>query len=55
MGKTKLFIDEFGKKCEKGNRSKIFAYSYLNPNGMMIESLERFEENSDDNSILKRI
>ena len=55
MGKTKIFIDEFWKKCEKGNRSKIFAYSYLNPNGMMIESLERFEENSDDNSILKRI
>jgi len=55
MGKTKSFIDELGKKCEKSNRSKVKAYSYLNPNGMMIEALERFEEGQDDNSILKRI
>ncbi len=55
LGKNKKFIEEFGRKCEKSNRSRVDAYSYLNPDGMMIQLLDMFANNTDENAIIKRI
>jgi hypothetical protein len=53
--KTNHEIDLFGRRCEKNNRPRIKAYSYLNPNGLAITSLERFESNQDESHVIKRI
>jgi len=55
IGQKNKFIEEFGRKCEKTNRPRIDAYSFLNRNGLAIQSLENFENNHDDSSIIKRI
>lgn len=36
LGENKASIEEFGKKYEGKNRQKVKAYSYLNPNGMIL-------------------
>jgi len=48
-------IEIFGKKCEKSNRPRIQSYSWLNPNGNMMQSLEAYETGIDDSNIIKRI
>lgn len=55
LGKDKKFIEEFGRKCEKSNRSRINAYSYLNPDGMLVQFLDMFVNNTDESTIIKRI
>ncbi|MFZ2150596.1 MAG: hypothetical protein WAZ12_04165 [Candidatus Absconditicoccaceae bacterium] len=55
LGKDKKFILEFGKKCEKNNWPRIEAYSFLNPNGMIINTLDSLETNTDDVNIIKRV
>lgn len=53
--KTWEEIEIFGKQCEKNNRSRIKAYSYLNPNGKMTCALDAFEKSRDDRTILEKI
>jgi hypothetical protein len=48
-------IDLFGRICERSNRSRVRAYSFLNPDGLAISSLDRFESNQDESHIIKRI
>lgn len=55
IGKSKQDIEVFGKKCEKSNRSRIHAYSYLNDNGSMVQALDAFELGQDESAIIKRI
>jgi hypothetical protein len=55
IGKDAKFIEAFGRMCEKSNRSRVKAYSFLNPNGHVTQLLERFESGQDDNIIIKRI
>lgn len=55
LHKEKAFIEEFGRKCEKSNRPRIEAYSFLNRNGLTIQALENFENNLDDSNIIKRV
>ncbi|MDR0860362.1 MAG: ParB N-terminal domain-containing protein [Candidatus Peribacteria bacterium] len=55
LGESRTKIEEFGKKYEGKNRQKIKAYSYLNPNGMLLTLLECFEGNSDEKKIIERI
>jgi len=55
MGKDKKSIEEFGRKCEKSNRSRIRSFSYLAPNGLAMDMLYAFETGEDSNYIVKRI
>lgn len=55
LWKDKKFILEFWKKCEKNNWPRIEAYSFLNPNGMIINTLDSLETNTDDVNIIKRV
>jgi len=53
--KPKSEIEAFGKKYEASNRPKIKAYSYLNPNGAIIDLLESLEHNNDEKNVIKRV
>ncbi len=55
MEKSHTFVEEFGHKCEKNNRQRIKAYSYLNPDGLPITSIDRFESNHDESHVIKRV
>ncbi len=55
MGKDKRYIEDFGRKCEKSNRSRIRSFSHLAPNGMAMDMLYAFETGEDSNYIVKRI
>ncbi len=55
MERDKKSIEEFGKKCEKSNRSRIRSFSYLAPNGVATDMLYAFETGADSNYIVKRI
>lgn len=55
LWQNKKFIGEFWRRCEKNNRPRIEAYSYLNPDGDVIGSLDIFENNTDEIHIIKRI
>ncbi|MDR0608073.1 MAG: hypothetical protein LBG52_07205 [Candidatus Peribacteria bacterium] len=55
QGRGKQKIEQHGKTYEGKNRPKIQAYSYLNPNGRFISSLECFSNNTDDSKILERL
>lgn len=55
LGKNKKYIIDFWRKCEKSNRPRIFAYSYLNPNGSISHLLDSFEKSEDDWNVVKRI
>lgn len=55
LWRDKKFIEEFWRKCEKNNWPRIEAYSFLNPNGMIINSLDSLENNTDDVNIIKRV
>lgn len=55
IGQKNKFIEEFGRKCEKSNRPRIDAYSFLNRNWLALQALESFESNQDDSNIIKRI
>lgn len=55
IGKTHQEIESFGRKCEKSNRYRIRAYSYLAENGMATDALYRFDTGNEQNYILKRL
>lgn len=55
LWKTPKEIDDFWRRCEKSNRPKIKAYSFLNPNGKILDLVDAFECNQDDSVIIKRI
>ncbi len=55
MQRDKKSIEEFGKKCEKSNRSRIRAFSYLAPDGLAMDMVYAFETGEDSNYVIKRI
>ena len=55
MGRDKKSIEEFWKKCEKSNRSRVRSFSHLAPNGMAMDMLYAFETGEDTNYVIKRI
>lgn len=55
LNKSKKFIEEFWRKCEKNNWPRIESYSFLNPNWVIINALESFENNTDEINIIRRV
>ena len=55
LWKSKQRIEKSGNKYAGKHRPTIRAYSYLNPNGVAIAALERFEKNQDESNIIKRV
>lgn len=55
MGKEKKHIEEFWKTCEKNNRSRIRALSYLASNGLAMDTLYAFETGEESNHVIKKV
>lgn len=53
--KTSEEIEKFGKKCEKANRPRIRSYSFLESNGLTMDTLYAFETGEDSTNLIKTI
>lgn len=53
--KTSEEIEKFGKKCEKANRPRIRSYSFLESNGLTMDTLYAFETGEDSANLIKTI